>query len=172
MSIDWSKDPNGGSGVRTEEIVIVGLVLIFWIVAICAFCLSWKKIRVIEPRYFDYKFLMRYDKAFALRNTVISATVTSGPRRSVGGRSIIFMPNGASGAARFSFSGASMRNNGEDLPECNVPGPSSRRQSFLNPACASRTRRMTTHDTRIHFDELFELRNGRLQIARDSIASV
>lgn len=171
-SIDWSKDPYGWTGVRTEEIVIVSLVLAFWVVAIFAFCLSWKKIRVIEPRYFDYKFLMRYDKAFALRNAVISATVTNGPRRSLGGRSIIFMPNGASGAARFSLSGASMRNNDEDLPEFNHPAPSARRQSvFLNPASIS-TRRMTTHENRIHFEELFKLRNGRLSIARDSIASV
>ncbi|XP_055342905.1 uncharacterized protein LOC129591316 [Paramacrobiotus metropolitanus] len=68
---------------KTEEIVIVSLIVVFWIFVICVFTSKWAKIRVIEPRYFDYKFLLKYDKAFAIRNQAISVGGANGPRKSI-----------------------------------------------------------------------------------------
>ncbi|OQV23923.1 hypothetical protein BV898_02271 [Hypsibius exemplaris] len=199
-TIDWSKDPNG-LNTATEEIVIVCLVILFWILAIIWFFAKWAKIRVIEPRYFDYKFLMRYDKAFALRNTVISGA-TGGPRRS-SCRSVAMMANGAAiSNARFSISAASTRNNPiddnddeddeDDLMQPLSSGfpvvfhPSSRRPSYVparRPSCLPgvgvprqqqqyNNHRRPSQDVRIHLNELFEMQDGRLKLARDSISSV
>jgi Domain of unknown function (DUF4808) len=168
-TIDWSRDPSGMTGTATEEIVIVCLAFLFWIVAMLWFFAKWAKIRVIEPRYFDYKFLMRYDKAFALRNTVISGAASSVPRRSIGGRSVTGLPNGA----RFSISAASTRNGADDYDQLSGNAFASF-SSARRPSClpVRHYNHRPSQDVRIHLNELFEVQSGRLKLPRDSISSV
>lgn len=141
---------------KTQEIVIVSLVIVVWIVVMCVFMTKWAKIRVIEPRYFDYKFLLKYDKAFAVRNPVISGTVLNGPRKSIA-PSLNALRIGAGGPRASGISAASMRNF-DTIVECydhqvlHVPTQPSR--PLLLPLRIQNHRH--SHDVRIELSHVTE----------------